>query len=167
MKPDGWSSDPLIPARGSTTLYTTWNSFSGSSSTSSQTRTSSWGAQSLARNPTPFLPKRAHRHRIVEHWNFGLTLFAGREGRKDVMAFDGRLGDHLARNPLHPAIAPLAEVIVQLRDALAGTCEWIELNPPAINHNSGREVHKVFTTLLRFAGTHLQKVPFDVQVRSL
>lgn len=84
-----------------------------------------------------------------------------------VQAQEAVFEDHLARNSLHPAIAPLAEVIFQLRDALAGTYERIELNPPAINHNSGREVHKVFTTLLRFAGTHLQKVPFDVQVRSL
>lgn len=108
-----------------------------------------------------------YRHRILEHWNFGLTLFAGREGRKDVMGFDGTLRDQLARNPLHPAIAPLAGIIVQIRDALAGTYQRIEHNPATIDHNSGKEVHQAFATLLRDAGAHLRAVPFNVQVRSL
>lgn len=107
-----------------------------------------------------------YRDRILAYWNFGLTLFSSRNGRADVMKEDV-LDRHLHLHPLHPAIAPLGNILCQLRAALATRFEEIECNPPAIHHNSGGGLYDIFQTLLRRAVVHLQTVPFDVEVRSL
>lgn len=107
------------------------------------------------------------RRRILAHWNFGLTLFSSRQGRKDVIGTQGVLSDHLLRNPLHPAIAPLADILCRLRNALTNHYFTIERNPPSIHHNSGQEVHDAYAALLQNAFAHLQTVPFEVEVRSL
>lgn len=119
-------------------------------------------------NPYTFIPETEdqYRDRIVAHWNFGLTLFSARHGRIDVIEQDV-LEEHLDLHPLHPAIAPLGDILCQLRVALVSRYQEIECNPPAIQHDAGGTLYDTFQELLREAVVHIQTVPFDVQVQSL
>lgn len=121
------------------------------------------------RNTFDFPPETEEqlRRRVLEHWNFGLTLFSGRTGRDWVMLVDTALANTLIKNPLHPAITPLAATVVKIRDALTESYRKVEVNPPLIDHQSGAEVHAVFKECIDEALNHLQRVPFDVQIRSL
>lgn len=107
--------------------------------------------------------------RIQHHWQLALDLFVGRSKRHSIMLSDSFLVDFLNTHPIHPAIAPLGHVLIQLREALATSYTAVEKDPSIFDFVTIEKVYQTFLGSLRGMVGHLYRLHrhFDVQVRSL
>lgn len=107
------------------------------------------------------------RSRIVNHWNFGRSLFAGRAGRTDVLGMGGVLARFLSKHPLHPALEPLDRTLERMREILVAAYIRIERNTSTINHTSARRLPKRFVKLLDGAVRHIGSTGHLIEIQSL
>lgn len=107
------------------------------------------------------------RKRLVNHWNFGRSLFSGRSGRLAAFCVDGSLANFLDESPLHPALKPLAQVLINMRFALVSAYRRIEVDPSKITHESASEVPRMCARQLLDAHDHLARIGCRIEVRSL
>lgn len=112
-------------------------------------------------------PDEERRQRILSYWNFGRTLFAGRSGRVDVLCVDGTLSKFLDDHPLHPALVPLADLLVDMRTALVNAYRRVEADASPITHRSAPELSRMFGVALMDVQAHLKRVRYRIEVRSL
>lgn len=121
--------------------------------------------------PEPFIfEEESDEHRkkrLIGHWDFGRSLFAGRSGRPTILFSPAKMADFLVEYPLHPAIAPFGNILETMRNQLVSSYIANEQNVSQITHESAKEVALVFAEQLFNANDHIQRVLCRLEVHSL
>lgn len=107
------------------------------------------------------------KSRIISHWNFGRSLFAGRAGRAHVLGLGGTLRRFLEQHPLHPALAPLDGTLERMRKILVAAYRRVERNTSTITHASARRLPQKFIKLLDRAVRHIGGTGHLISIQSL
>lgn len=107
------------------------------------------------------------KSRIISHWNFGRSLFAGRAGRAHVLGTSGTLRRFLEQHPLHPALEPLDGTLERMRKILVAAYRRVERNTSTITHASARQLPQKFIKLLDRAVRHIGGTGHLISIQSL